>query len=742
MTSNSTGQTRLPGQATKAFDLMGFFLKRVFMVLPAGAALFLLLGPLVVFVSSTYYETSGRLLITRVLPGIISGNDVDSISSYFKDYARTQVEQIHKIEMLEEALNRLGPTAQATFVPAGLTVGEAAARLLEVIEVEEVKGTHLMQLTLRGGKPDGLAELINALMDVYLEQKQAEQAGQSRERLDYLKAEKKTLEASIAEQESAIEEIANQADIASFSEEYNPFRQQLLQLQAEYARVQVERVKAENEFHYKEAFAGELETIPMDAYIENMVAQDEALFRMNSWTYQTLQTMRAGLDGMAKGNPDRLHVEERMNAMSEYLAQTTGETSQRSKRIAYGNRQYNLKEQLTQAKYDFLAAKAIEENLEQILPATRQKAMESSLRILAGAGQKRVLEQLRERLFQVERRIHELAVEAKAPLRVSVERYARRPEMAAGTNLKKFLLMVGVLAFGMVGTGFLGYDILDDRIRGVSQVRDAVGTPPIRPVPLYGGGGDGQIPFGRVSLDDRTDPAAQAMRSIALRLNREREHCQAKVALFTGVTPGAGVSDVLLNTAHALRQSVDRVLVVEAFCRTHSLARQVRGAKPQGYVHDVVAGRLALADAVLSDHERKIDLLCCQPGEEGQHFTQGTGLRELLQSARQAYDFILVDAPPVRGSDLTEFLALQADLALLVIEADYSLYQELREAMELLVRLEVPAMATVLNWGGHIGSKGWTLRHIPSVPWPLIKRTRTMLDAFALGKMGDSSRAS
>ncbi|MBC8414284.1 hypothetical protein H8E50_11545, partial [bacterium] len=63
------------------------------------------------------------------------------------------------------------------------------------------------------------------------------------------------------------------------------------------------------------------------------------------------------------------------------------------------------------------------------------------------------------------------------------------------------------------------------------------------------------------------------------------------------------------------------------------------------------------------------------------------------------YDFILIDSAPVLQSDLTEFLVVQADVGVLIIQGDRCLYNNLRRSVQILSRLRLTAISAVFNWG-------------------------------------------
>ena len=61
---------------------------------------------------------------------------------------------------------------------------------------------------------------------------------------------------------------------------------------------------------------------------------------------------------------------------------------------------------------------------------------------------------------------------------------------------------------------------------------------------------------------------------------------------------------------------------------------------------------------------------------------------------------VLIDSTQIMKSDFTEYLAMHSDVVIMVIQGDRTLYRSVREVAQFFIRLEVPALASVLNWGG------------------------------------------
>ncbi len=68
----------------------------------------------------------------------------------------------------------------------------------------------------------------------------------------------------------------------------------------------------------------------------------------------------------------------------------------------------------------------------------------------------------------------------------------------------------------------------------------------------------------------------------------------------------------------------------------------------------------------------------------------------LVEAARERLDAVIVSAPPLSGSDLSQFLADHSDATVLVAESGTTLFSELRSGIEHLYRSPLPAFTSVL----------------------------------------------
>lgn len=278
---------------------------------------------------------------------------------------------------------------------------------------------------------------------------------------------------------------------------------------------------------------------------------------------------------------------------------------------------------------------------------------------------------------------------------------ARKPEEAAGSNKKKLIVACFVLSYGSIFSLIIFLDLMDNRIRTPKDVLNALGAPASWPISDYRLTGNKNISFSRVTLDDPTNVVARAIRSLSIKLDRERVEQDAKIATFTGVDSVSGVTEILLNTSYILTKFCKKILIIEANFVSPSMASQFKEYKNRLGLFDLLYKDKPLSECIFHDDERKLDILFANHKASRDELSNFNHLKfnELLEELKNRYDFIIVDSSPILVNDFTEYLMLKTDIGVLVIQGDRSVYNDLYRSIEILSRLELSAIAAVLNWG-------------------------------------------
>jgi polysaccharide biosynthesis transport protein len=677
------------GKAMKPLDILGFISRYGLLIVISGAFLFTSMVPIIQLLSKPDYMAEAKLKIDPVVPSLMTKSEDPSIINYFHDYARTQAQRLKDFELLSQTIDRLSPEEKTTVLPSGLNKGELVAILERIIKIQPISNTHLIKMTISGSNPEGLAPLLNGLMEAFLEKIRLEAELKDRERIEYLNAKRLELSGSIHNMEGQLKTLSKAINTASFSEDFNIMHLRSIELQKLAVQSFGTRVRTEEEFNHTAAKTDQIKKLDLEPMVEEVVMEDQSIDFTSSWTYQQLQQMRDSIDGITENNPDRIIINQRMGAMRDYEEKLRDEVYQTANKILHGKRDWELEKELIESRQKMLAAQEAEATIMEAIVENRQEAGRISQGLIEGEALSQQLTHNRELLFRIDTRIQELLAEGKAPLRISIDSRARTPLSPTGSNTKKLLMICFVGAFGLAGGSLLGYDFLDNRIRSSKNIIQAIGSPPSWPISAA----PNEIPFDRLmTLAPAIQPAV-AIRSLAVRLNKEREKNGARIFLFTGTDTGTGCTGITLNCAQSLSELCPRVLVLEG-----PIGKNEGSSSGRIGLSEFIADRKPFAECVIHDKERGIDFM--PTGNQILHNSERRRLMTFIRHARKHYDAICIDSAPILHCDLTEYLSINSDVVMLISQGDSTYYRDLRRATEILVRLQVPAIAPILNWGG------------------------------------------
>ncbi len=198
----------------------------------------------------------------------------------------------------------------------------------------------------------------------------------------------------------------------------------------------------------------------------------------------------------------------------------------------------------------------------------------------------------------------------------------------------------------------------------------------------------------------RTDAAsstAESVRSIVANLRFANVDGHTQVLLMTSGTSGEGKSSVGLAIALIMAEQGAKVLLVDADLRRASVARytQLEGAVG---LTTVLLGDVTRDEAVQRWGEDRLDILASGvlPPNPGQLLTSDH-LREFVQEAREAYDTIIIDSPPVLAVSDPLWLAPVVDGIVVVARARVTKREALRRTISALETSRVPILGIVFN---------------------------------------------
>lgn len=224
------------------------------------------------------------------------------------------------------------------------------------------------------------------------------------------------------------------------------------------------------------------------------------------------------------------------------------------------------------------------------------------------------------------------------------------------------------------------------------------GTAPAEPSTT--GSGQSSEPEARLDLSEAGAPAAEAFGSLQTNLVYSVPDTPPRLIVFTSALPGDGKTTTTVNLALALTQRGRRVLLIDADLRRGTVHLLLETSREPG-LSDVLRGGLSLEAArrtVAVGAEGVLEYLttgALPPNPTG--MVESEAMRVLLARAREVYDAVIVDSPPMNVVTDAALLGLYADGVVLVARSGVTHGAALGYAMEQLRHVQARVLGVVLN---------------------------------------------
>ena len=191
-----------------------------------------------------------------------------------------------------------------------------------------------------------------------------------------------------------------------------------------------------------------------------------------------------------------------------------------------------------------------------------------------------------------------------------------------------------------------------------------------------------------VALTSPGSFAAEQYEGLRLTIERLRRGRTLQVIAVTSPAAGEGKTLTAINLAGALARGGDdaRVLLIDADLRRPAVARQLAINDDAKGLTEVVENAAATIDSV-TQKLKPYNLSVITAGFRSaavHHILRSPRLEVVLAEARQRYDFVVLDTPPLLPVFDSALLANAVDGVLMVVAANQTPRKLLGEALNLL----------------------------------------------------------
>ena len=239
-------------------------------------------------------------------------------------------------------------------------------------------------------------------------------------------------------------------------------------------------------------------------------------------------------------------------------------------------------------------------------------------------------------------------------------------------------------------------DLLFPTFDSVEEIRKRFGFDKVCSIPeIQSASADLPFRINDRSVNRRFYDAIGRMRSSVAHEARKKD---LRTILVTSTVPSEGKTTVAVNFALSLAQHGMRVLLIECDLRNPAMADTL-GVTTGGHppFSEVIRVRSKLSESIIRCGEN-LDVICeSEYNEDAAELITSEFVRKLVLTAREKYDYVIADTPPLTAASDAAVLGEYFDAFIYVIKKGFTSVHSVEEAIEQLRYSKSIPVAAVLN---------------------------------------------
>ncbi|WP_449355147.1 CpsD/CapB family tyrosine-protein kinase [Virgibacillus natechei] len=192
-------------------------------------------------------------------------------------------------------------------------------------------------------------------------------------------------------------------------------------------------------------------------------------------------------------------------------------------------------------------------------------------------------------------------------------------------------------------------------------------------------------------------PVSEQYRTVRTNLQFSAVDEELQSMVVTSAGPGDGKSMTTANLAVVYAQQGKKVLLIDADLRKPTVHYTFRVDNLNGLSNYLVGGS-ALTDVSTPSDVDNLDIISCGPiPPNPSELLASKRMEKLIDEAKQSYDIIIFDTPPVLAVADAQILSSLCDGSILVVRSNQTEYDPATKAIEALKSVNAKILGTILN---------------------------------------------
>ncbi|UXU00024.1 polysaccharide biosynthesis tyrosine autokinase [Agrobacterium tumefaciens] len=582
------------------------------------------------------------------------------------------------------------PAKKESVVDDGTLKRSLSDQLLNGLSVKRIGRTYALELTYNSTSPVLAAQIVNAVASAYLLDKLNSKYEATRRASDWLSDRIAELRQRALDTDLAVQKFRAEHNLISTGNNSLLSDQQLAESNSALILAQSETAKARARVQRIEHI---LATDDVDGVVTDILDSSVA----NDLRKKYLESSKIEAEITRRLGSNHIQAVRLRNEMQEYRRLMFQEIS----RIAQS---YKSDLEVSEAKEKSLA--------ESVAKATdiSNSASETQVQLRELQREAETYKNMYQTFLQ---RYQEAMQQQSFPVtEARVISKAMPPKIPSKPN-KPIILALFMIMGAAAGGGIAMFREFRDRFfRTGEQVRDVLGleflgnTPliPNKPVTEAPESGHPGLTLptsvARYAVDHPLSSFAETLRSTRLAIDLGiSAKSGARIVGVVSALPSEGKSTISINLAQLLAGQGARVLLLDADIRNPGATRAMARHASEGLLEVLLEGR-SVQDVVLRDEKTKLAFLPTVVKQRVPHSSElltSAQMHKLLAEASNAFDYIIVDLPPLGPVVDARAMAGRIDGFIFVTEWGKTARRAVRNTVENEVHIRKKCLGVILN---------------------------------------------